>query len=135
MYGLRLLEDWRLLTADHGGFVRCWDTRAAAAGAGPRFLAAGPAFAPSVDDPCSALIDLEVRCRLCLRNRSPPAAAAAPDQHHAPSSSVPQGGARPVGQHALDACLTHLAVAGRDSVVRLYSFEEEAAAAGGGEAP
>lgn len=31
---------------------------------------------------------------------------------------------RPVGMHALDACLTHLAVAGRDSVVRLYSYEE-----------
>lgn len=35
-----------------------------------------------------------------------------------------QGGAHPVGMHALDACLTHLAVAGRDSVVRLYSMEE-----------
>jgi hypothetical protein len=31
---------------------------------------------------------------------------------------------RPVGMHALDACLTHLAVAGRDSVVRLYSYED-----------
>lgn len=36
----------------------------------------------------------------------------------------PQGGPpRPVGMHCLDACLTHLAVAGRDSVVRLYSYD------------
>ncbi len=35
-----------------------------------------------------------------------------------------QGGPpRPVGMHCLDACLTHVAVAGRDSVVRLYTYE------------
>jgi len=35
-----------------------------------------------------------------------------------------QGGSpRPVAMHCMDACLTHLAVAGRDGVVRLYTYE------------
>lgn len=44
---------------------------------------------------------------------------------HAPllSGRLQGGPPRPVGMHSLDACLTHLAVAGRDSVVRLYSYE------------
>ncbi|KAL4447438.1 hypothetical protein ABPG75_004657 [Micractinium tetrahymenae] len=92
VYSARLLEDWRLLTADHGGYVRLWCT-AEAAGEGPPTLASLPAFAPSVDDPAAAMID--------------------------PAGGPP----RPVGMHCLDACLTHLAVAGRDSVVRVYSYE------------
>lgn len=39
-----------------------------------------------------------------------------------PGARLQGGPMRPVGMHCLDACLTHLAVAGRDSVVRLYRY-------------
>ncbi|EFN59918.1 hypothetical protein CHLNCDRAFT_132966 [Chlorella variabilis] len=101
VYDVKLLEDGRLLSADHAGHVRQWSSGELVGGRHRHHcLTLGPAFAPSVDDPASALIDLELRgCeRLC------------------------GGPMRPVGMHCLDACLTHLAVAGRDSVVRLYRY-------------
>lgn len=57
---------------------------------------------------------------------------------HPPSVSCPRrrsqsGAPFPVGMHCLDACLTHLAVAGRDSVVRLYSYEAGGSGEGGAE--
>lgn len=97
MYSLKLLEDWRLLTADHSGRVRLWgcpspsnggvdrgcglqDVGGGGEGAGKAApgpcLSLGPAFAPSVDDPASALIDLEVGCWLPQR---PMLAAAVPN--------------------------------------------------------
>jgi hypothetical protein len=108
VYSLKLLEDWRLLTADHSGRVRLWGCPspsnggvnrscglqdvamdrgvqdgggggggdgAGKAAPGP-CLSLGPAFAPSVDDPASALIDLEVGCWLQL---CPMLAAAVPN--------------------------------------------------------
>ena len=63
-----------------------------------------------------------VPCRCACRG---PACCTAQDASPArPHLVLLQGGPpRPVGMHSVDACLTHLAVAGRDSVVRLYSFE------------
>ncbi|KAI7838684.1 hypothetical protein COHA_007486 [Chlorella ohadii] len=92
VYGLKLLPDWRLLTADHSGCVRLWNCRDLVGAARPTLTLQG-AFAPSRDSPAAALVD---------EQGGPP---------------------RPVGMHSVDACLTHLAVAGRDSVVRLYAFE------------
>ena len=56
---MKLTEDWRLLTADHAGHVRLWNSRDLV-GARTPCLTSHPAFAPSIDDPASGLIDLEV---------------------------------------------------------------------------
>ena len=144
VYGVKLLPDWRLLTADHGGFVRLWNCRELVGAARPTLTAHG-AFAPSLDSPASALVDPLVgagSCFLsCMGALQEADGGAEGSVHglgatwlrrlHAPTwltaahgSSHPQGGPpRPVGMHSLDASLTHLAVAGRDSIVRLYSFE------------
>jgi hypothetical protein len=140
VYGVKLTEDWRLLTADHAGHVRLWNSRDLV-GARTPCLTSHPAFAPSIDDPASGLIDLEVGaaafargcCLLllggsgcCLFSTGGDTCWLAQEARHvAPlAPAALQGGPmRPVGMHCLDACLTHLAVAGRDSVVRLYSYE------------
>lgn len=70
VYDVKLLEDGRLLSADHAGHVRQWSSGELVGGRHRHHcLTLGPAFAPSVDDPASALIDLELRgCeRLCVR--------------------------------------------------------------------
>lgn len=153
IYALKLLPDGRLLSADHTGWVRSWQAEqggssaAAATGLWPR-LQLGAAFAPSLEDPASALVDVEVSdgcwarrtCWApagCCFEASPTGLAQRPSlTATAPPCRRPQSGAlAPVGMHCLDACLTHLAVAGRDSVVRLYSYESGSAGggAGGGE--
>ena len=110
VYSLRLLSDWRLLTADHGGSVRLWDTRrllatcraeppAAGTASVKQPVLQGPAlslvssFSPSLEDPSSLIADPET------------------------------GAMRAVGMHALDANTTHLVVGGRDALVRLFSYE------------
>ena len=64
---MKLLEDWRLLTADHGGHVRLWNCRDLVGAGHTPCLTSHPAFAPSIDHPASGLIDLEVGAALpCL---------------------------------------------------------------------
>lgn len=59
VYGLKLLPDWRLLTADHSGCVRLWNCRDLVGAARPTLTLQG-AFAPSLDSPAVALADAEV---------------------------------------------------------------------------
>jgi len=63
VYGVKLLEDWRLLTTDASGYVRLWNCRELVGGReGAPCLTACPSFAPSADDPASALVDPLVSC-------------------------------------------------------------------------
>lgn len=59
VYSVKLLEDWRVLTADHAGWVRCWNSSELVGGPLPCLTQRTP-FAPSLDDPASSLVDLEV---------------------------------------------------------------------------
>lgn len=59
VYGLKLLPDWRLLTADHSGCVRLWNCRDLVGAARPTLTLQGT-FAPSRDSPAAALVDEQV---------------------------------------------------------------------------
>ena len=59
VYGVKLLEDWRVLTADHSGHVRLWNCRELV-GAHTPCLTMRPAFAPSRDDPALGVVNAEV---------------------------------------------------------------------------
>ena len=64
MYGLKLLPDWRLLTADHSGCVRLWNCQDLVGAARPTLTLQG-SFAPSLDSPAAALVDAEVGAGVC----------------------------------------------------------------------